>query len=101
MNDGLNREAAEKIQNSLLASQMAEVEQEFAVTCYTSVRVLEPEQKSKLSSTMGSFVSGWAQTCRVKGFIMVIVVVMFMLMGGDNGKCSSLCVKYQSGCCPH
>lgn len=97
MNDGLNRVAAENIQNGLLASQ------EFAVMCYTSLRVLEPEQKSKLSPAMGGFVSGWAQPCRVKGFIMVIVVitVKFMLMAGDNDKCSSLCVKCRSGCCPH
>lgn len=40
----------------------------------------------------------------IKGFIMVMIVVMkvkFMLTGGDNDKCSSLCVKYPSGCCPH
>lgn len=61
MNDGSNREAADNIQSSLLASQMAEAEQEFAELCYASVGVLEPEQKSKLSPTMGSFVSGWAQ----------------------------------------
>lgn len=61
MNDGSNREAADNIQNSLLALQMAEAEQEFAVMCYASVGVMEPEQKSKFSPTMGSFVSGWAQ----------------------------------------
>lgn len=104
MNDGSNREAADNIQNSLLASQMAEAEQEFAVMCYTSVGVLEPEQKSKLSRIVGSFVSGWAQPCMIKRFIVVMIVVImvkFMLMGGDNDTSSSLCVKYWSGCCPH
>lgn len=52
MNGRSNREAADNIQNSLLASQMAEAEQEFAVICCASVGILEPEQKSKLSPTV-------------------------------------------------
>lgn len=43
MNDGSNREAADKVQNSLLVSQMAEAEQEFPVMCSASV-VLEPNR---------------------------------------------------------
>lgn len=40
----------------------------------------------------------------IKGFIMVklvVIMVKFMLMGGDSDSRSSLCVKYWSGCCPH
>lgn len=53
MNDGSNREAADNMQNSLLASQMAEAQQESAVLCYTFTGVLEPKQKIKTQSYHG------------------------------------------------
>lgn len=81
---------------------MAEAEQEFAVLCFSWGFGTWTE--SRTQSYHKELCVWLGTTLNDKQYIIVIIVVImvkFMLTGGDNGKCSPLYLKCQHWCFPH